>query len=650
MPDPGKLEKEAKWMLLRAKKHLKNESMRWESNRNLMFGKLTSDERGPVKNSIAEVYGTWRTLISNILAQTPECLIQSKKPELDPFVVGLSDVVNYDFKVGKVRNKLVRALWQNFPYGMGIIAEDFTTVKAYNEKGEVTGIESIAYNWRNIPARDALFDPDGFEIDLRDHRVLFLAYYKTVRELKTEKNDEGKRVYRNTEDIENLPRANPLSKTERDRYFQADPSQYLQSDQGAKTPPEFHQLKIWRMYDRENEKIQDFADFDHRLLLEDEWPMKVKIQGVLQFPIKILALNVDPDKFYPTPECDLVRSQIANKVKLNEILMTDSTTKIRRYLGLSPYVTKDLMGKLLDPKMPNSYQITTNLDLAAANADIPKVDSAADLIHKIPDIEPDPNLVPAMGVIDNQLFNIMGYKQAGAAGGPQVRSAKEAARIADAMQRSLVERQTTIEEFVRDMVIYHVMLLKETAAGSPMAEKRYFPVVSELGVLQQWQEFDPNKIPDEKYLAWDIYVGSSTPQTLDSKRAQTMQMVQILAPILSQEGYSLVPLLNEWAKVFTVRNVDQLMRNQKGAARVLLGALIKAGQMGREAPPDLLLHPAMETIQAVLSPGEIKMVVEAMQKPGKAASGGGGNGKENAPAAIDPMRDAGNPAGAVSPT
>lgn len=367
-----KLEKEAKWALTRSKKHLKNESSRWESNRNLMFGKLTSDERGPVRNAIAECYGTWRTLISNILASSPEILIQSKKPELDPFVVGLSDVVNYDFKVGRLRSKIERALWQNFPYGMGIIAEDFKVKKRYGDdgkdKGKPIGVDSIVFDWRNIPPKDALFDPDGFEIDLRDHRYIFLAWYPTVHELKTEKDDDGKRLYSNTEDIENFPRANQLSKTERDRYFQVDPSQYLMSDSGTKAPQEFHQIKVWRMYDRENEKVSDFADFDHRLFRTEDWPMPVMIQDKLQFPIKILALNVDPDKFYPTSEVELVRSQIYNEIKLNEILMTDLTTKIRRYLGLSPYITKDIMGKLLDPKMPNSYQVTTNIDIASQQA------------------------------------------------------------------------------------------------------------------------------------------------------------------------------------------------------------------------------------------------------------------------------------------
>jgi hypothetical protein len=642
------LKADFQWAMKRAKNHLKKHNVKWEANRQLMFGRIGGSDTGTYRNTIAEVYGTYRTLVSNIVAANPEVLFEHKgRPDLDEITKAITHATNYDFRVGKLRQKLVRALWQNFPYGLGIIAENCEAKKIVGEDGEPEMIEKLSFSWKNLNPNDVMFDPDGFEIGLEDHRFIFLAYYPTVKMVKNSKE------YYNKEKVENFPRANPLSKTDRDKYFRSNEDSTFPSDAQDKAPESFHQFKMWRMYDRENEIVVDMADADSRVMRDEPWPMKIEVQGALQFPIHILAMNTESDDFYPTAECDLVRSQLAAQVKLTDTLITDLTTKIRRYVGLSPYMTNATMGKLLDPKLPNSFVVSSNLDVTAAAADLPKVDDASHLVAKIADIEPSDMLIPGIQEMRNQLTNILGYSQPGRAGGPQVRTAKEAARIADQMQRSLMQRQVTLEDLIKDMAIYHVQLLKASSMGSNLVEERYYPVTDRLSSFRSWQAFDPNEIPDEKYLAWDVFSGSSTPKTLDAKVQQFMQEFQVIAPVCQAEGYSLIPLINRYAEIAQVRDPDEFFRNQKAAARMFLASIVRASQMGAQAPPELLLKPGMDFVNSVLNQAEQQAVLMAMNEEEKKQGGAGGGandeGSKTTPQPKSKSQGDGNTPESISP-
>jgi hypothetical protein len=372
----------------------------------------------------------------------------------------------------------------------------------------------------------------------------------------------------------------------------------------------------------------------------------VKVQGLLQFPVRLLAMNTEADDFYPTPELDLIKPQLKNLVKLNETLMTDLTTKIRKYVGLSPYFDQNKMGKLLDPKQPNSFVITSNVETLSTNAEVPKIDSAADAIHKVPDIEPSQSLIPGMQEIRSQLQNILAYGQANRGGLPAIRSAKEAARVADAVQKSLLGRQSEVEKFTGGIALYHVLLLK---ASTPPSAERYVRVTDKIGALPMWHQYNPNTIPDERDLFCFPYVGTSTPQNIDSKRAQFLQELQVMAPIIQQNQLSLIPLLYRYGEINSVKYMDSFLKNQKGAAMMLQAALVRAGQLGKNAPPDLLIKPMLDVIDAILSPSEKQQVIQAAQKAeGNKAGTPQGTGNPPAPGGpTDPLKQMGNAPGAM---
>lgn len=109
-----------------------------------------------------------------------------------------------------------------------------------------------------------------------------------------------------------------------------------------------------------------------------------------------------------------------------------------------------------------------------------------------------------------------------------------------------------------------------------------------------------------------------------------------MGPMLQKEGLPITPLIYRYAEVNQVRDIDELFRNAKGAARLALAALVKAGQMGKDAPPELLLKPMMDLIGANLSQMEQQMVIEAIRNPQKGLGGGGENAGSPMPAGESP--------------
>jgi hypothetical protein len=613
----GKIQKEIKACFSRAKKRLEDASKQWEFDKKLMMGML-----GPNNTGIAEPYGLFRSLTSNILVSSPEVYFEGKKPEQSEIARFLGDAVNYDFEIGKYQGALKRAVWRTFPYGIGYVAENVETKHEY-ENGKRVGIKSQTFNWINPPTRDVMVDADGFRHDLFDHRYIFMAYYKTVEELENEEDGEGKPFYRNLQDLDKIPSSNEGTRTADSRANQVLGNGARNQGPQSKNP-KFNQLKCWKMYDRVGDKgepmVYHFLDFDKRLICEEEWPVPVEIQGKCQFPVRAFVQNEEAEDFYPPSEISLIRPQIINKIKLNGELIDVLTNKLNVIAGLSPYIDDKKLGAMLKGGKRPRYIITSNIDVLAQGANAPKIDSAADALSRLQDPMLDPAIIQAMNLIDLQIQNIMGYGFPSRGGLPAIRSAKEAARVADSMSRSLLDRQTIIEKFTRDCALYHALLLKEV---TPTDEKRYFRVTDKMSAVQTWLDYNPNEIPDESDIFCDVYAGSSTPQNLDAKKAQWNSNMQVMWPLLEKMGYSPAPLLFKWSEINGIKNPDQFMKNQKGAAQELLAAVIRSGQMGQSpASTQMLLKAILTAVDSVLGPGEKQAVYQAMEKAKQMESGG----------------------------
>lgn len=604
-----KSQKEVRDSLKRAQAHQRRFSSDWDDNRDLMLGRFAKGQR----NGIAEAYGMFRTLVSNILVSVPEAYFEAKQERYTQIAGLLSEAVNYDFMIGKLYDKMVKALWQTFPYGYGVVAEQMETDFDYDKKGEVMGIKKSRFFWKNIPPRDALFDPDGFDIQMDDHRFGFIAHYKTPDELRQAKKNDGKPLYFNLDEIEKLPRANEASKSPRPDSL----SMVTKDTDPGPENKDFYQIKVWQVYDRVNERLCEITDAGHKLIREDDWPVPIKVQGVLQYPYQVLALDTETDGFYPPSLISQIKPQLQNLVILNDQWMSDVTTKIRKYIGLSPYVDDKKMGRLLDPKRPNSFIVTSNVDMAALQAGAQKVDSAKDIVSKVEDITPNQTTPQAIQEVRQQIQNIVGFGTMGSRTGSQPRSAKDAARLAEANQKAMQSRQTSVEAFTRKQALYHVFLLKATASTNPEIAERYVPITDKVSSLKTWLTLNPNDIPDERDLFCDVYVGTSSPRTLDTKRAQFLQEMQVLGPYLMQLGASPMPLLQRYAEVFQVRNFDQLFKNPKGKAMELLGLIAKSARSGQPIPPDTLLMAQQALIEANLSPAEQQAVIAAVTQQGQ---------------------------------
>ena len=640
------IQKEGRSLLVKGKGHLKKNMVDWDENKRLMMG--YNKEK---KNGIAEAYGIFRSIASSMLAQTPRPYFEAKKEEQRMIAAALGDAVYYDFDISNLRLRLMKALWQNFPYGFGYIVEDVETEHERSKKGEIIGIKNQFFTWRNVHPRDVIFDPDGFYTDFSDHRFQGIAYYKTIHELRTEVDNDGKPFYSNLDKVENLPKANEgTDPNMRGRTKNIADSFMSNVDEAitAEQDPNFYQIKLWRVYDRPNACIMDFADADHRLIGYHDWPMPVTIQNRLQFPGKMLAMNQESDGFYPPAELSLIKPQLQNMVRINDQLMTDLTVKLRAYIALSPYFDKERLGEILDLKIPNKVLFSNNVDVLQQQSNLPKVDDIKDAFSKLPDIQVDPQLFPGLQECRAQIQRIMNLPNT--AGMPAPRSSKEAARLAAQQQAALMQRQTPLEETVSALALYHSQLLKYAA---PYTKQRYFRMTDKLLGMNQWASYNPSEIPDETDLYCDVYIGSSTPQTLDTKKAEKMQMASTLLPYVEKLGLDPRPIIYELGQVFQWKYMDSFFQNQKGAAMEALAALVKAGQMGSQAPPEMLYLAFQKLIDSTLNAGEKQAVIKAMQQAGQAGAAGvaGPANDEQAgapPGPIEPAQAAGNQTGIVS--
>ena len=620
--------------LKRAENHQKRYCGDWDKLRSLMMG----DAKGVKYGGIAEAYGLFRTLVSNIAVSVSDVYFESKKEQYTEIASLLTEATGYDFMIGKLYGKMVRALWQTFAYGYGVVAEQMETEFEFDENGKVAGIKKQRFFWKNIPPLDALFDPDGFEIDLDDHRFGFIAHYKTPDELREARGNDGKPLYFNLEEIDKLPRANAGTRGSTPELVGTGGGDTA----GQSSTKDFHQIKVWQMYDRVEEALYEVTDSGKKLIREAEWPLPIKIQGVLQYPWQILALDTETDGFYPPPLCRQIQPQLRNLVTLNDQWMQDVTDKIRKYVGLTPYLDDKKMGRLLDPKRPNSFVLTSNVDMAALQAGAMKVDSAKDIISKVEDVTPNQTTIQAIQEVRQQIKNIVGFGVAGSSTGAQPRSAKDAARLAEANQKAMMSRMTSWEDITRRVAIYHVLLMKAAASTDPEIASRYIPVTDKITSMKTWMKMNPNDIPDETDLFCDVYVGSSQPKTLDSKRANWLQMYQVLAPSLKENGGSIIPLLQDGAKVFGWRRFEEYFRNPEGKAMELLALIAKTSRTGQPIPPDALLMAAKALIDANLSPAKQQAVIAAVTDQGKGsgqAAPQGGGGGVNQPTGGEPMGD-----------
>lgn len=656
----AKLQKEIKQCFKRSKQRLDLASKNWEFDKKLMLGLIGPNANGVV-NGIAEPYGLFRSLTSNILVASPEVYFEAKKPEQSEIMGFAGDATNYDFEIGRYQSALKRALWRTFPYGIGFVAENVESKYDYSEKGERDRIKQQTINWINPPTRDVLVDADGFRYDLFDHRYIMCAYYMSVEEVENAKDADGKPFYRNLGDLEKVPSSNESTvKTDvRGDQLLGNGSRF----QGSQNKnPKFNQLKIWRMYDRVGDRgepmVYHFLDFEKRLICEEVWPVQVEIQGRCQFPVKAFVQNEESEEFYPPSEISLIRPQIINKIKLNAEINDVLTNKLNILVALSPYLDDKKMGMMLKSGKRPRYILTSNADVLLKESNLPKIDEAGEALQRLQDPMLDPSILQAMNLIDLQIQNIMGYGFPSRGGLPAIRSAKEAARVADSMQRSLLDRQTSIERFTRDCALYHLLLLK---AITPADQKRYFKVTDKMSAIKTWLSYNPTEIPDESDIFCDVYVGSSTPQNLDAKKAQWNSNIQVMWPLLEKMGMSPAPLLFKWAEINGIKHPDQFMKNQKGAAQELLAAVIRSGQMGQSPQStQMLLKAILTAVDSVLGPGEKQAVYQAMEKTKQKESGGmkglqgaqqaagalgGEGGMPEAPAGDKAL---GNSAGAVS--
>jgi hypothetical protein len=158
-----------------------------------------------------------------------------------------------------------------------------------------------------------------------------------------------------------------------------------------------------------------------------------------------------------------------------------------------------------------------------------------------------------------------------------------------------------------------------------------------MSAIKTWLQYSPREIPDEEDIFCDVYAGSSTPQSLDAKKAQWNSNIQVMWPLLEKMGYSPAPLLFKWAEVNGIKNPQQFMKNQKGAAQELLAAVIRSGQMGQSPKStQMLLKAILTAVDSVLGEGEKQAVMQAMKQASQKEAGGmkGLQGAQQAAASI----------------
>ena len=620
-PVPEELDEESrKWAkrLKKAQSYQETYSKNWKTNEQLIYGRDPS--KGDTGLVVSYGYGLCKSLETAIYVQDAEGIVEAYDESKKEVARRWTNVVNYDMGVMDLKSKGNIGLMDNFIYGYFACIETLENTKCVRypdedkkskkEKPE-EAVVAQDYIARRINPWDILFDPQGTLLDLSDHRYGFVAFYPTISQL-----EEDPCFTHLPENIETFPESSQFTRREKPPGM----AQYSRGD--SEKDPEFKTICVWEIWDKngwdEGRKkpcleILYMTDHQKKIIGRQKLPFDLNVGGRRFFPITLMAFNPSPIGFYPTPEVDLIASQLTMINELDAIIYADARTKWRKYAAFADLVSPEEAAKISDPNPANCI----------INIDPSKLDQLGGTgVHQYPDINniigairdpaPKQDLIAVREMCIQEIFQIIGYGPSDRGGMPKTRSAREAMAIKEKMEARLHLRADAVTTFYRNFINKHMQIV-----GQTLEVERYEKVFTSDGDGYKYLKYTKDDIQGE--FDFVVFAGSSMPRNTESKRASERELANMMFPIAQKEGLPLEPIFERVAEAYQWKNWQNLFKNHKQFLKQLAMMFFAIKEHGKKVPPDQMLNLAAQVIMSGLNQAEIGEIKAALQggQPGQ---------------------------------
>jgi hypothetical protein len=608
--------------LMRSKKFQRRYATEWEENRRLIFGDMQQGQgtgqtppwMGTTGNAVAYGWGLYEGLETTIYVQNPDVIASAHNPMETPIASRITQIVKYDLEQMNAKDIGNLMLLDTFICGYGAVVEDVKTYHRKDEEGKNTGeTEGQDFELRRIDPHDLLFDPNSTRLDLSDCKYIFVAWYPTIADLRTDPN-----ITDLPDNIESFPESSehtrlmvpPEGPSER----QAATLVNTQGQGTGEKDPAYKQICVWEIYDKINHEVLYLTDAQHKLIGEGPWPVSLKFGCRDLFPVTLLYQHPIPGRFYPRPEAELIAPQLREINITERIISEDSRTKWRKYITLSGIFSDDQKSKITDTTVANALLFADGTKVAellgATSMDANSFDINR-LVAPLTDVSPPRDLFPRYQMLEAEIFHIVGYGPNQRGGLPSTRSAREAMMINSEKERKLDKRRDRITDFYRYLSMKHVRFLQRY-----MSIERYAKIFPKAGQLEQWVRYGRNDISGD--FEFDVVAGSSAPKNTEVRKAAELQLFQTVVPLLLQMGADPRPAFYRLAEYMDWQNVDDLwsgLMQTAEAAAVQMGAFSQG-----KVPPEQLLNTFAQFCMAALGPARLKMIQQQQMSAGKLPS------------------------------
>jgi hypothetical protein len=591
----------------------KTQETEWTANKMQLLGRnyrVSGLRRG---DSVALAWAAFQQMIGAVYARNPDVIVRETAAVLSEPAKVLTAAINEDFKTMNMRHPARLAIADVFACGFGVVMErlqndivaapfKYTPEGQKDEKPPKTDEDGIAvpqnqrYSLLRIHPEQILFDPFGVSPMLEDHKWIAIDFYPSVYEVK---NSDLFEIDDKTLKGMTRVRANPLE-SDRRRHFE---------DRVDDDPDdEFSQVVVREVWDRVNRKVFYLPAGMDKVTGERDWPVELRFNGQLLFPVSLLYFNENPDVFWPIPEISTVRPQFEQYSILFRQILHDSVTKWRRALYRSDLFQKGHIDRLKSGGTFEMIGVDGNKWAGKQDWDLRQVFMMLD----DPAVKGDQ--VAVLNMVKQAVYEVIGSGDLASAGFRSTRSATEAAALTDFLRSRLSTRTENMDAFFQRAATIHALFLQET-----LVENRSVELTNKEG-LAIWREFDRDSI--QGTFKFSVSAGSSKPQNTEAMRQEVIAFGQQVLPIIMQAGGDVRPMIEYLAPFYGMPQhmIDQLFRQHKQAL-VQLAVMLKSTGVGAPVPTPALMEAIATAITSGLNPSELAGVDQQVQQMQKQPGG-----------------------------
>lgn len=593
-----------------ARKARDRQKVMWDRNLSMLVPRSTT--RAVNRNDLVKLaWSAFQTMVGAVYGRNPDPLIRANKAEFEDTAKLFTEVVKHDFAVMDTRSPVRLALQDVFYAGFGVIMEnhhsDVSAVSMRFGKEEVQTLEprNQRYSHTRVHPAAILFDPKASKIDLSDCMWLALEFYPTIKELR-----ESEEFTISEETLAKLPRLTSSPQTSQQPG--QDQKWKNKADDSGNEDAEFDQVRVYEIWDRVNqERLYMPAGFDE-IISRGDWPVELRLNGVLQYPLATVWFNENAEDFWPIPELSLIAPQIEQFAVLFKQILKDAVTKWRKFVVQGQYLQKGHVDRLINGP---THQV-----MSVDNTNVPgnMLLDLKNVVMPIPDPAVQQDQMVVLNLVKQLLHEIVGAGDFASAGFRSTRSATEAAALSDFLRSRMSNRTENVDSFFKRLVTIHCLYLQNT-----LTEERAIRI-SDVNGMPVWQAFKGDNLTGD--LSFEVISGSSMPQNTELFRQEAISFYQQTLPPLMQVGGNAEPLIRWIAPFFKMPDavIDRMFNNHRQALMELAKVLFAAGQGDPAAGGAVLLESAAVAVKTGLTVSEIQNLLMSMQQsaPAQAQPGG----------------------------